>query len=155
MIRTPVNTAICLQTDGSYCISEFVLPQIDLDNSLTTSVSGNGGTFSPFKVEVKIDSTPGNALTITGLGLYVSPSSGSGSDIVDGTYTTTGNGLTAQFSWLHGLGFNPTSTGFIIDPISAAAQGIYSKSADSLRFYVNYDICPVGTLTYNTTVKLP
>jgi|SRR6187551_946089 len=152
MIRTPVNTAICLGSSGSYCISEFVLPQIDLDNSLTTIVSGNGNIFTPFKVEVKIDNTAGNALSVTGLGLYVSATS---SDIIDGTYTTTGDGFTAQFSWLHGLGFNPTATGFIIDPISAAAQGIYSKSADSLRFYVNYDVCPVGTLTYNTTVKLP
>lgn len=73
--------------------------------------------------------------------------------IVTGTITLTGDGLTSQFSWAHGLGYNPTSAGYSIDPITPAAQGIYSKSADATNFYVNYDVCPVGTLTFNTIAK--
>jgi hypothetical protein len=80
---------------------------------------------------------------------------GVGGDTVSGTYSTTGNGLTAVFTWPHGLGFNPTSTGFTIDPRTPAAQGIYQKTADATDFNVYYDICPIGSLIFNTTAKTP
>lgn len=77
------------------------------------------------------------------------------SGIIIGTKTITADGLTDSFSWNHDLGFDPTISGFTIDPISQPAQGIYSKSADATKFYVTYDICPVGDLIFNTTAKKP
>lgn len=75
------------------------------------------------------------------------------SGVIMGTYSVNGDGLTSSFSWPHLLGFDPSGTGYTIDPKSSIAQGIYSKNADSTHFYVTYDICPVGTLTYHWTVK--
>lgn len=86
---------------------------------------------------------------------WVATGTGTGGDTVTGTYTTTGDGKTASFAWPHGLGFNPTATGFTIDPVTTAAQGPILKSADSTNFTVYYDIRPKGTLTFNTTAKIP
>lgn len=74
-------------------------------------------------------------------------------DTVSGTYTVVGDGTTSSFSWAHGLGFNPTASGFTIDPVTAPAQGIFNKAADGTSFTVYYDVCPVGTLKFNWTAK--
>lgn len=86
---------------------------------------------------------------------WISTSGGGSGDTISGTYTTTGDGLTSSFFWAHDLAFDPTTTGYTIDPVTASAQGIYSKSADATNFYVNCDICPIGTVTYNWTAKQP
>lgn len=76
---------------------------------------------------------------------------GGGGDIIIGTFTTTGDGFTIQFLIPHGLGVAPTK--FIIDPTTPAAQGIYSTAADATNLIINYDVAPLGTLTYNYTIE--
>lgn len=73
MIRTPINTSICLTSTGTYCISAGGISELTyLIDSNTTQVLGIGSSFSPYKVEVKLDTTSDNAIQVTGLGLYVS-----------------------------------------------------------------------------------
>lgn len=67
---------------------------------------------------------------------------------VSGSYTTTGDGRTSTFSWLHNLGYDPSSK-FFIDPETEAAQGIVGKDANATHFIVTYDVCPIGLLKWN------
>ncbi len=76
-------------------------------------------------------------------------------DTISGTETIVADGSDSVFAWAHGLGFDPTTTGYTIDPQTAESQGIYSKSADGTEFTVTYDVCPVGTLIFNWTAKQP
>lgn len=82
-------------------------------------------------------------------------SGGSGTgDTLSDTHTVLGDGTTSTFTWLHGLGFDPSSTGFTIDPRTLPAQGIFQKSANATHFTVSYDVCPIGTLIFTTTAKI-
>jgi len=77
---------------------------------------------------------------------------GGGDTIITGTATVTGDGLTSQFLIPHMQGVVPTD--YTIDPITPAAQGIYSKDVDATNFIINYDVSPIGTMTFNFTMKI-
>lgn len=79
----------------------------------------------------------------------------SGDNNITGTLSITGTGVASTFGITHGLGFDPTTTGFEVTAVNNIAKGIHSVSANATQFLITYDVCKVGTMTFFYTVKKP
>ena len=85
-MSNPVNTALCIDTVGTFCADNAdIVTTAALESSDSNVVTGLGSPSVPYKVDVIVDPDVTNALELTASGLYVS-----NSVATDYTFSNTG-----------------------------------------------------------------